>query len=116
MTSHHQVHHLSGTRIAKPGDIIDVESIVMASHAGKDPRQVHRASFKPPVDLPVHPPVPQHMVPISVTKNPEPLPHKMTGVEAIPTGMKAPKTPSCYGMFSPNLTRPRGDIPLAYIG
>jgi hypothetical protein len=109
-------YRLSGARIAKPGDIIDVESIAMAAAAGRDPRQVHRASFLPPVDLPVHPPVPANMVPIAVIKNPEPLKHKMTGVETIPTGMKAPKTPSCYGMFSPNLTRPRGDIPLVYIG
>ena len=116
MTSHHQAHHLSGHKIAKPGDIIDVAAIALASHTGKDPRQVHRASFAPPVDLPAHPPALRHQVPISVIKNPEPMHHKTVGVEAIPTGMKAPKTPSCYGMFSPNLTRPRGDIPLAYIG
>ena len=110
-------YRLSGTKIAKPGDIIDLVSIAMAAAAGKDPRVVHRASFLPPVDLPVHPPLPTpNMVPIAVIKNPEPLKHKMTGVEAIPTGMKAPKTPSLFGMFSPNLTRPRGDIPLVYIG
>jgi hypothetical protein len=109
-------HRLSGHKIAKPGDIIDVETIAMAAHTGKDPRQVHRASFLPPVDLPVHPPVHRDMVPIAVIKNPEPHHHKPTGVHALPTHMKAPKTPSCYGMFSPNLTRPRGDIPLVYIG
>jgi len=109
-------YHLSGMKIAKPGDVIDVESIAMASHTGKDPRQVHRASFKPPVDLPVHPPVHRDMVPITVVKNPEPLKHKMTGVDARATGMAAPKTKPCFGMFSPNLTPPRGDIPLAYIG
>jgi len=109
-------HRLSGHKIAKPGDIIDVETIASAAAAGKDPRQVHRASFLPPVDLPVHPPVPREMVPISVTKNPVPLPHRTTGVDVTPTGMKAPKTPSLFGMFSPNLTRPRGDIPLVYIG
>jgi hypothetical protein len=109
-------HRLSGHKIAKPGDIIDIQSIAMSAAAGKDPRQVHRASFLPPVDLPVHPPVPREMVPISVIKNPVPLPHKTTGVDVTPTGMKAPKTPSLFGMFSPNLTRPRGDIPLVYIG
>ena len=116
MTSVHNARHLSGTRIAKPGDIVDVEKIALMSHAGHDARQVHRASFAPPVDLPAHAPVHFPMVPISVIKNPEPLKHKMTGVDAHPTGRPAPKTPSCYGMFSPNLTPPRGHVPLAYIG
>jgi hypothetical protein len=126
-------------RISKPGSVIDVGAIAKASdaprqmveremkesmekksrgvvHAGRDDRQVHRASFKPPVDLPVHPPVLRDMIPITVIKNPEPLKHKMTGVDARPTHMPAPKTRPCFGMFSPNLTPPRGDIPLAYIG
>jgi hypothetical protein len=114
MTSVHNTRHLSGTRIARPGDIIDVEKIAVS--AGSDPRQVHRASFLPPVDLPVHAPVQFPMVPITVVKNPEPLKHKMTGVDAKATGKPAPKTPSCFGMMSPNMTPPRGAIPLAYIG
>lgn len=109
--------YLSGTRIANPGDIVDVEKISMLSHAGSDPRQVHRASFLPPVDLPSHAPVHFPQVPISVIKNPEPLhKHKMTGVDTKATGKPAPKTPSCYGMFSPNMTPPRGNVPLVYIG
>ena len=136
-------YHLSGMKISKPGSIIDVGAIAKGPSAprqmveremeerkagmeerksrgvvsaGRDERQVHRASFKPPVDLPVHPPVHRDMVPITVIKNPEPLKHKMTGVDARPTHMPAPKTTPCFGMFSPNLTPPRGDIPLAYIG
>ena len=116
MTSVHNVRHLSGTKLARPGDIIDVAQISMAAHTGSDPRHVHRASFLPPVDLPVHPPVQFPMVPISVIKNPEPLKLKTTGVDAKPTGRPGPKTPSCYGMFKPNLTPPRGNTPLVYIG
>ena len=114
MTSVHNVRHLSGMKIAKPGDIVDVAKIALS--AGSDPRQVHRASFAPPVDLPAHAPVQFPMVPIAVIKNPEPLKHKTTSVDAKATGRPAPKTPSCFGMFSPNLTPPRGTTPLAYIG
>ena len=92
------------------------------SHAGRHEfghmgRQVHRASFLPPADLPAHLPGKHpNEVPIPVIPNPEPLKHKVAPVEAHATGMAAPKTKPCFGMFSPNMTPPRGSVPLAYIG
>jgi len=98
-----------------------MEAKVHPSHAGKHEqgfggRQVHRASFLPPADLPAHVPGNRHEVPIPVIPNPVPMKHKVAAVEAHSTGRPAPKTPSCYGMFSPNMTPPRGAVPLAYIG
>jgi hypothetical protein len=80
-------------------------------------RQIHRASFLPPVDLPAHLPGSHaNEVPIAVVPNPTPMKHKVAPVEAHATGIAAPKTKSCYGMFSPIMTPPRGSVPLAYIG
>ena len=79
-------------------------------------RQVHRASFLPPADLPAHVPGHRHEVPIPVVPNPTPMAHKVAPVDARATGKPAPKTKPCFGMFSPNMTPPRGDVPLAYIG
>lgn len=92
------------------------------SHAGKHEqgfggRQVHRASFLPPADLPAHMSGAHHNeVPIPVIPNPVPMAHKVAPVEAHATGRPAPKTKPCFGMFSPNMTPPRGNVPLAYIG
>ena len=84
---------------------------------GYDGRQVHRASFLPPVDLPAHPSGRHpNEVPIPVIRNPEPMKHKISPVDARATGKPAPKTKPLYGMFSPNLTPPRGSTPLEYIG
>ena len=98
-----------------------MEAKVHPSHAGRHEqgfggRQVHRASFLPPADLPAHVPGNRHEVPIPVIPNPMSMKHKVAPVEAHATGRPAPKTPSCYGMFYPNRTPPRGDVPLAYIG
>ena len=100
----------------------DKEARAHPSHAGRHEfghmgRQVHRATFLPPADLPAHisgkhP----NEVPIPVIPNPEPMKHKVAPVEAHATGMPAPKTKPCFGMFSPNMTPPRGNVPLAYIG
>ena len=100
---------------------VEMEARVHPSHAGRheqgfEGRQVHRASFLPPADLPAHVPGNRHEVPIPVIPNPVPMKHKVSPVEAHATGRPAPKTPSCYGMFSPNMTPPRGHVPLAYIG
>lgn len=92
------------------------------SHAGRHEfgfqgRQVHRASFLPPANLPAHPIADRHNeVPLSVIPNPEPMKLKEAPVDARPTGKPGPKTSSCYGMFSPIITPPRGDVPLVYIG
>ncbi len=98
-----------------------MEARVHPSHAGRheqgfEGRQVHRASFLPPADLPAHVPGHRHEVPIPVIPNPVPMKHKVAPVEAHATGKPAPKTKPCFGMFSPIMTPPRGHVPLAYIG